>query len=68
MKHSYPEDKWVLVPEAIGTRNGTKRDNYSTYEQELFAGMLLLSSLLNPDYWGATLWLGYVTKNRSALC
>ena len=33
LKHSYPDDKWVLVPL-----------NYSTYEQGLLAGMLVLSS------------------------
>ena len=57
LKHSYPDDKWVLVP--LGHRNwkwNQARGNYSTYEQELLAGMLVLSSqarLLgsNPVVW-----------------
>ena len=57
LKHSYPEDKWVLVP--LGHCNwkwNQARGNYSTYEQELLAGMLVLSSqarLLgsNPVVW-----------------
>ena len=56
-KHSYPDDKWVLVP--LGQWNwksNQARGNYSTYEQELLAGMLVLSSqarLLrsNPVVW-----------------
>ena len=56
-KHSYPDDKWVLVP--LGHWNwkwNQARGNYSTYEQELLAGMLVLSSqarLLgsNPVVW-----------------
>ena len=57
LKHRYPDNKWVLVPlrhwnwkwnQALGT--------YSTYEQELLAGMLVLSCqsrLLgsNPVVW-----------------
>ena len=38
-KHSYPDDKWVLVP--LGHWNwkwNQARGNYSTYEQELLAG------------------------------
>ena len=45
LKHSYPNDKWVLVP--LGHSNwkwNQARGNYSTYEQELLAGMLVLSS------------------------
>ena len=57
LKHSYPDDKWVLVP--LGQWNwkwNQARGNYSTYEQELLAGMLVLSSqarLLgsNPVVW-----------------
>ena len=57
LKHSYPDDKWVLVP--LGHCNSKwnpARGNYSTYEQELLAGMLVLSSqsrLLgsNPVVW-----------------
>ena len=44
-KQSYPNDKWVLVP--LGHWNwkwNQARGNYSTYEQELLAGMLVLSS------------------------
>ena len=45
LKHSYPDDKWLLVP--LGHWNwkwNQARGNYSTYEQELFSGMLVLSS------------------------
>ena len=57
LKHSYADDKWVLVP--LGHWNGKwnqARGNSSTYEQELLAGMLVLSSqsrLLgsNPVVW-----------------
>ena len=57
LKHSYPDDKWVLIP--LGHWNwkwNQARGNYSTYEQELLAGMLVLSSqsrLLgsNPVVW-----------------
>ena len=45
LKHSYPDDKWVLVP--VGHWNwkwNQARGNYSTYEQELLVGMLVLSS------------------------
>ena len=56
-KHSYLDDKWVLVP--LGHWNwkwDQARGNYSTYEQQLLAGMLVLSSqarLLgsNPVVW-----------------
>ena len=45
LKNSYPDDKWVLVP--LGRWNwkwNQARGNYSTYEQELLACMLVLSS------------------------
>ena len=45
LKHSHPDDKWVLVP--LGHWNwkwNQARGNYSTYEQGLLAGMLVLSS------------------------
>ena len=45
LKHSYPDDKWVLVP--LGHWNwkwNQARGKYSIYEQELLAGMLVLSS------------------------
>ena len=57
LKHSYPDDKWILVP--LGHWNwkwNQAQGNYSTYEQELLAGMLVLfsqSQLLgsNPVVW-----------------
>ena len=57
LKHSYPDDKWVLVP--LGHWNwkwNQARGNYSTSEQELLAGMLVLSSQSrlfgsNPVVW-----------------
>ena len=45
LRQSYLDDKWVLVP--LGHWNwkwNQARGNYSTYEQELLAGMLVLSS------------------------
>ena len=45
LKHSYPDAKQVLVP--LGHWNwkwNKARGRYSTYEQELLAGMLVLSS------------------------
>ena len=45
LKQSYPDNKWVLVP--LGHWNwkwNQARGNYSTYEQGLLAGMLVLSS------------------------
>ena len=44
-KHVYPESEWVLVP--LGHWNwkwNSACANYCTYEQELWAGMLVLSS------------------------
>ena len=57
LKHSYPDDKWVLVP--LGHWNWKwkqARGNYSAYEQEPLAVMLVLPSqsrLLgsNPVIW-----------------
>ena len=57
LKHSYADDKWVLVPPGHWNWKWNQaRENYSTYEQELLAGMLVLSSearLLgsNPVVW-----------------
>ena len=45
LKHDYPTSEWRLVP--LGHWNwkwNQARSNYSTYDQELLAGMLLLSS------------------------
>ena len=45
LKHSYPDDKWVLVP--LGHWNwkwNQSRGKYSTYGEESLACMLLLSS------------------------
>ena len=66
LKHSYPDDKWVLVP--LGHWNwkwNQARGNYSTYEQEWLAGMLVLSS--QSRLLGVTLWSGCATKSLSAL-
>ena len=44
LKHSYPEAKWVLVPLAHwNSKRYQALGNYSTCEQELLAGMLVLS-------------------------
>ena len=45
LKHNYPSSEWRLVP--LGHWNwkwNQARPNYSTYHQELLAGMLVLSS------------------------
>ena len=45
LKHSYRDDKWVLVPLGHWNWKGNQaRGKYSTYEQELLARMLVLSS------------------------
>ena len=57
LKHSYPDDKWLLV--FLGHSNwkwNLVTGNYSTYEEELLAGMLVLSSQSrlwksNPVVW-----------------
>ena len=57
LKHDYPNSEWRLVP--LGHWNwkwNRARSNYSTYDQELLAGMLVLwshSRLLgsNPIVW-----------------
>ena len=57
LKHDYPANEWRLVP--LGHWNlkwNQARSNYSTYDQELLAGMLVLPSqsrLLgtNPIVW-----------------
>ena len=57
LKHSHPDDKWVLVPRGQWNWKWHQaQGNYLTYEQELLAGMLVLSSearLLgsNPVVW-----------------
>ena len=53
LRHDYPTSEWRLVP--LGHWNwkwNQARSNYSTYDQELLAGMLVLSSqsrLLGSD-------------------
>ena len=45
LKHDYPISEWRLVP--LGHCNwqwNQARSNYSTYDQELLAGMVVLSS------------------------
>ena len=57
LKHNYPEGEWLLVP--LGHWNwkwNPARSNYSTYEQELLAGVLTLASQhrlvgSNPILW-----------------
>ena len=44
-KHDYPTSEWRLVPLGHGNWKWNQaRFNYSTYDQELLAGMLVLSS------------------------
>ena len=57
LKHDYPTSEWRLVP--LGHwkwKSNQARSNYSTYDQELLAGMLVLSSQSrflgsNPIVW-----------------
>ena len=61
-KHDYPASEWRLVP--LGHWNwkwNQARSNYSTYDQELLAGMLVLSS--QSRLLGNTLLYGSVTKS-----
>ena len=57
LKHDYPSSEWRFVPLGHwGWKWNQARSNYSTYDQELLAGMLALSSqsrLLgsNPIVW-----------------
>ena len=58
LKHSYPDDKWVLIP--LGHWNWKWNQawgNYSTCEQELRAGMLVLSSQAGLLGSTAVVWL-----------
>ena len=62
LKDDYPTSEWRLVP--LGHWNwkwNRARSNYSTYDQKLLAGMLVLSH--NPDSWDLTLLSGCVTRN-----
>ena len=66
LKHSYPDDKWVLVP--LGHWNwkwNQARGNYSTYEQELLAGMLVLSSEAGLLGSNRVVWLCYQEPVRT---
>ena len=66
LKHSYSDNKWVLFP--LGHWNwkwNQARGNYCTYEPELLAGLLLLSSQ-SPLLGSNPQWFGCVIKNRSA--
>ena len=45
LKHDYPTSEWRLVPLGHWNWNWNQaRSNYRTYDQELLAGMLVLSS------------------------
>ena len=57
-RHSYPEEKWVLV--SLGHWDwkwNLARGNYSTYEHELLAGMLVLSSQCRLLGSNSVVWL-----------
>ena len=57
MKHNYPSSEWRLVPRGHWISKWNQaRSNYSTYGQELLAGILVLSSRFrllgsNPIVW-----------------
>ena len=63
-KHSYPDDKWVLVPLGRCNENGT-RPVVTTPPMSKNCSQICWCYPLSPDYWGATLWFGFVTKNWS---
>ena len=66
LKHSYPDNKWVLVP--LGHWHwkwNQARGNYSTYEQELLAGMLVLCSQFRLFGSNAVIWLCYQEPVRT---
>ena len=66
LRHSYPDDKWVLVPPGHWNWKWNQaRGNFSTYEQELLAGSWCYPH--KHDCWPVTLWSGCATKNRSAV-
>ena len=57
LKHDYPANEWRLVPLGHWNWNCNQAEsNYSTYDQELLAAMLVVSSLsrllgTNPIVW-----------------
>ena len=58
LKQDYPANEWRLVP--LGHWNwkcNQARSNYNTYDQELLAGMLMLSSESNLLYTNPIVWL-----------
>ena len=66
LKHSYPDDKWVLVPRATGTGNGT-RPGGTTPPMSRNCSRVCWCYPLRHDGWGVTLWSRCATKSRSAL-
>ena len=65
LKHSCPDDKWVLVPRVIGTGNGT-RPGVTTLPMSRNCSLVCWCYPCSPDCWGATQWFGCVTKSQSA--
>ena len=65
LKHSYPDDKWVLVSWVIGTGNGT-RPGVATLPRSRNCSRVCWCYPLTPDFCGVTQWFGCATKNRSA--
>ena len=66
LKHSYPDDKWVLVP--LGHWNwkwNQARGNYSPMSRN--CSRVRWCYPHKHDCWGVTLWSGCATKNRSAV-
>ena len=66
LNHSYPDDKWVLVPlRHWNWKWNQARGNYSPMSRN--CSRLCWYYPLSPDCWRATLWFGYVTQNQSIL-
>ena len=60
LKHDYPSSEWRLVP--LGHWNWKRnqaRSNYSTYDQEVLAGTLVLSSESQLLGSKPIVWLNY---------
>ena len=66
LKHSYPDDKWVLVPLGHWDGSGT-RPGGTTPPMSRNCSRVCWCYPHEHDCWGVTLWSGYATKNQSAV-
>ena len=63
-RDGYRDDKLLLALLANGTGNGT-RPGVTTLPMGKNCSWVCWCHPSSPNCWGATLWFGYVTKNRS---